>query len=229
MSLPNVGSPFTESDAEFWSRQLQEHAKFLFLLTENNDLARQAKSLDITFEDTRKAMEGKSPQEQLGMLAFPVLKLRQLKVEILNRQLAGEWIGWALPGFVEHLLQELDYFWAKSTGANISGAEELSLWSKFMADHAAFVARLLDPSEVEKFDQALLAQNYFLDLQCSGCDQTLPTLVQLGKQAGQELDQYFSTLGVGTPQLRSAIHPVLAIHIIREGRRFLATLETLQK
>lgn len=241
--LSTIGNPAAESDAEFWARQMQEHAMFLFLLIENNDLARRAKSIDLTWGNVRPLLSGKTRQEQTRLLAFPMHELRVLLAEIVERQAKGEWLGWAWPRFIDHLLEELDYAWSVVSGRPQNPEEVLCTWLGFMADHASFAAHLLDPSESRKIQQALSAQQVLAQLGCacsrpplpppaapvSGCQAaTLGTLLTLSKKAGADLDNYFANLGVGTPQLKSIIHPVLAIHVVREGRRFLATLDALK-
>lgn len=243
MNPPPLGNPTTESEAEFWTRQLCEHSLFLHLMIEDADLAKRAKALELAFENVRKLLPGKTAPEQANSLTFPVHELRALKTEILDRQLRGEWLGWAWPRFIEHVRAELDYAWSRIVGMPQDPQTELCTWLGFMADHAAFAAQLLDPTEAEKIRQALMIENHLADAGCqcvpepiappdvpvSGCQaSTLATLLTLSKQRGQELDAYFKNLGVGTSKVRSIIHPVLAIHVVREGQRFLGTIERLK-
>jgi len=243
VQTPPLGNPTGESNAVFWARQEQEHCLFMFLMIEDNDLARRAKSHQLTWENVQKVLPGKSPQEQAGLMVHAFKETRALLVEIIDRQAKGEWLGWAWPRFVEHLLAETDYAWRVVSGQTQHPEIELCTWLGFMADHAAFAAQLLDPTEAAKINEALMAQSKLSKLGCacspaalappqapvnSCASSTLATLLTLSKKAGDDLDAYLVNLGVGTPKLRSIIHPVLAIHVVREGRRFLATLERLK-
>ena len=243
IQAPSLGDPTGESNAVFWTAQSRDHAQFLFLMIEDNDLARRAKSLQLTWENVQKVLPGKTPQEQAGLMVYATKETRGLLTEIIDRQAKGEWLGWAWPRFVEHLLAETDYAWRVVSGQLQHPEIELCTWLGFMADHAAFAAQLLDPTEAAKINDALRSQSTLSKLGCACspttlappqapvntcASSTLATLLTLSKKAGDDLDAYLVNLGVGTPKLRSIIHPVLAIHVVREGRRFLSTLERLK-
>lgn len=226
---PPLGDPYTESDADFWNRQFTEHGLFLTLLLEDVTLAQRAKALEIRFRDLQKQMQGKGEHTKLSMMHVPVLELRAFKTSVLERLNRGEWLGWAFPIFVEHIRNELDYFLAKAYSlVPLTPNQEMCAWLRFLAEHAALASHLIDPSEGKKIQEAVTAWTGLVDLHKS-CEEALtPTFLKLSKKAGQELDDYLIGLGIGTTKpTKSIIHPVLAIHVVREGRRFLATLEKL--
>jgi hypothetical protein len=227
--LPPLGNPTQETDVEFWARQLHEHAVFLYLLIENNDLARRAKSIDVEFTNILPKLVGKSVPEQVKLLVLPIRELRVLKTEVLNRLATGEWLGWAWPKFVEHIRAELDYAWARMTTKILDPRDELCRWEWFMSEHATFASKLLDPTEVSKTGQADTLASQFATLGASCASDTMGTLLAMSRERGTELDSYLTTLGAGAPNLRSILHPVLAIHVVREGRRFLVTLDRLKE
>ncbi len=154
---------------------------------------------------------------------------RNFKTEVHSRLVAGEWLGWLWPLFVDHIRREGDYFLGKLQGQLLSDADECATWITFMAEHTAFAAHLLDPSEAVRIQQAI-AMLGTLNQLWKGCSTSLnEQLLSLTTHSGLELDAYLKNLGVGKPGgARSIIHPVLAEHVVREGQRFLATITALQ-
>lgn len=215
-----------ESDFEFWTQQFQTECKLLFNYLEDSDLAKQAKSLMLTFENYRKALKGKPLPEQVGELAFPVLELRKLVSTVLQKQRAGEWVGWVVPSFLEQILTEAEYFWKSLTGVTISLDEHLKYWLGALFYGIDSLTRLLDASEISKLNQLALAQRRIFDLNSSVTNaQKLSSM----KEMTQQLEQVYSQLGVGTSTLRSAIHPALFDLVLREVRKCSATLDRLTK
>src|SRR5262245_35476100 len=88
-------------DVQFWSRQLTEHALFLSLLLQEQPWRRQAEQLYALWLDPRGDVMAKTNE----IIAF--------KEMVLARQRAGEWLGWSLPSFTQHILDEAKYFRAR--------------------------------------------------------------------------------------------------------------------
>lgn len=223
----------TAGEVHFWSRQLSEHALFLSLGLEQRDLRRAAAAARESWETFRRRVFTDGwLVVPLSVVVPEVLRLcaalRALKTEVYDRSTRGEWLGWLFPTFVEHTRRELDLFVEHLNeglaGRPMRAPDELCRWLRFMAEHAAFAAHLLDPTEAVLIRQAVSRMGEFTELHAS-CASTTPQLVELSKRAGRELDLYFTQSGIGTPTVRSVIHPVLAEHVVREGRRFLYTLE----
>lgn len=210
----------------FASQQLSEHALFLGLGLEEPKLKAQAHALHAEWETFRRAM-ATSKAVHAGMTSAELVRLagrlRAFKVHVLGRLNAGEWLGWLFPAFVSHVLRELDYFVAKATGKALPRGKELCAWREFMQEHAAFAAHLLDPREAGLIREARKHMATFAALQ-HGCADATPTILQVSRRAGSELDKYLQSSGIGTPRVKSVIHPVLAAHVVREGQMFLKVL-----
>lgn len=211
-------------DVEFWSRQLSEHALFLHLGLDDKELKRRAMNLHQAWEQFRR---GPRPVQDAIRL---VMELRDLKTEVHARLERGEWLGWLWPLFVDHVRREGDYFLGALQGTRLDPVTECQIWLTFMAEHAAFAAHLLDPSEANRIRQALEAQGQ-LGALFNACGQGVnDQLLSLTQRSGMDLDAYVNALGVGKPGgAKSIIHPVLAEHVVREGRRFLQTMQALQR
>lgn len=214
-------------DIRFWSRQLAEHALFLHLGLEVEPYKSRAGDLYqhwIALLDELRSTE--STEAAKGMLWRPVVDLARFKQAVLDRQRAGEWLGWLFPLFVDHVLRELQYFVARVWGGGLPPTETYCDNVTFMREHAEFAAHLLDPSATELIAPAEGLAEAFASLK-PGCAGLTPGYVTLGRQAGRDLDAYLRTQPVSAASGRSVIHPVLAEHVIREGERFLQTMDEL--
>lgn len=200
----------------FWSRQLSEHALFLHLGLEKKTLKREALLLHNEWELFRAGQ----PSDLLGMCS----DLRAFKTLVLDELQKG-WCGWIYPLFVEHTRRELDMF-VKHIQTNALDEDELQHWLRFMAEHAAFAAHLLDPMEADKIREATEVTGQFCNL-AKACDGMTPTLLDMSKHEGEGLDEWLTQSGLGTPNTRSVVHPALAAHVVREGQRFLQTVDAL--
>ena len=109
----------------------------------------------------------------------------------------------------------------------LRAAEETCFYDRMNADHAAFAAHLLDPSERALVDAATATSRKIgkIELATSACATTvLPSLIALSRDAAHDLDAFVSG---PLPAARSLIHPVLGAHVLREGRRALAVLDRM--
>jgi hypothetical protein len=222
----------------FWDRQLSDHALFMVLGLDPQDLKKTAAELHQKFEDLRAeipsgAVSSDREAELVTKSVDLATSLRGFLTEVYDRQTDGEWLGWLFPTFVDHIRREGDYFVGKvsASGGGLTGlpglADETCAWLRFMAEHAIFASHLLDPSEVTLIAQAQALSEKFQSLQ-EGCRDMTPQLLVLSRRAGTLLDLYFTKTGIGTPQVSSVIHPMLALHVVREGRMFLRTIRELE-
>lgn len=210
-------------DIEFWSRQAAEHGLFMSLGLDDKTLKRRSESLHQSWENFRRG-----PRRVADAVAL-VQAGRELKTEVHTRLTQGEWLGWLWPLFVDHIRREEDYFLGALQGTQLDAKTECQIWLTWMAEHAAFAAHLLDPSEAELIRQAIQMQGTLGEL-FRGCQSTMgEQLLSLTQRSGMDLDAYFNALGVGKPGgAKSIIHPGIAEHVVREGRRFLQTMQMLQ-
>lgn len=219
----------------FWSRQLSEHALFLQLGLNPPDLQDQAAGLHSDWEGFRTQIPADpSPTDVTNAMDKAkqmAATLRAFTTKVYDLQISGTWEGWLFPSFVLHTRNELDYFVAALSGQTknlaVRMSNELCTWLKFMAEHAAFAAHLLDPRERILIKQALALEEHLEDLE-NGCKAMAQGFLALSQNAGVLLDKYFTTSGIGLPGVQSVIHPALALHVVREGRMFLRTLQELQ-
>ena len=211
-------------DVEFWSRQASEHALFMQLGLDDKVLKRRSERLHTSWEHFRRG-----PRRVPDAVAL-VLAGRELKMEVHARLSQGEWLGWLWPLFIDHVRREEDYFLGALQGTRLDPKTECQIWLTFMAEHAAFAAHLLDPSEADRIRQALEMQGTLGEL-FRGCQSTMgEQLLSLTQRSGMDLDAYLNALGVGKPGgAKSIIHPVLAEHVVREGRRFLQTMQMIRQ
>ena len=217
-------------DIHFWSRQLSEHALFFNLGLEVEPYKSQAAALHRDWETARGrlAQIATAPNIEAAkaIVAAPTKNLAEFKEAVLAEQGAGKWVGWLFPLFVSHTLRELIYFVARVWHGGLPPEHTYCENIRFMQEHAEFAAHLLDPSAKDLIAAAESAAKSFADLR-SGCSALTLDYINLGRKAGQGLDQYLKTQPVSAKSGRSVIHPVLADHVIREGERFLATMDEL--
>lgn len=217
-------------DIIFWSRQLSEHALFLAIGLESTLYRGRAIALHEAWEEARGDMNALSAQGALtldkakSIVWRPTKNLADLKSEVLKAQEGGTWVGWLFPLFIEHTLRELSYFVERVWGHGLSPEQTYCQNVNFMQEHAEFAAHLLDPKAVALISQADSLSKEFSALR-EGCFSLTPTLIELGRRAGDKLDAYFKTQPISAKN--SVIHPVLAEHVIREGQRFLETMNAL--
>ncbi len=117
-----IGDPENESDLVFGARQAHDTCSLLYNMIEDSDLAKRARSLELTWDET--------PPE-VPRLVVPVFETRKLLSEIITRQDKGEWLGWAWPRLTQHLRGELDCFWGRATGRE----PDAQLQLQFLAYH----------------------------------------------------------------------------------------------
>lgn len=216
------------NDIHFWSRQLSEHALFLNLGLEVEPFKSRAKELHESWEHARKQLESATSLEAAKQIVFaPTKNLGEFKAEVLARQRAGEWLGWLFPLFVDHTLRELMYFVARVWDGGLPREVTFCQNITFMREHAEFAAHLLDPTATALIRHAEGLGTEFAACK-GGCHALTPALIDLGRKAGEHLDTYFRTQPVSAESGKSVIHPVLAEHVVREGQRFLSTMNELE-
>jgi len=217
-AVGQVGSPSQEPDLAFWARQLSEHCLFFSLGFEDVPFRTQAAALHKAWEQAR-------PSITLPVALRLAAETRAYKTSALAA-LQERWLGWIFPTFVDHTRRELDLFVAHATGQVVSPTEDATSWLRFMAEHAAFAAHLMDPVEGQTIREALAFVGHFSQLQQACSKGVTDTLLAMSQNAGQGLDAFVAG---PVSKARSVIHPVLAVHVLREGRRFLYTVDRLRR
>lgn len=189
-----------QDDIAFWSNQMQEHCLFLNLMLEESTLKQDAlelRSLWYNSNDTMASLDS----------------LIQFKEMILNRLQNGEWLGWALPSFVSHILREALYFRDRLTvGTSVQG--DFNAFTTFVMEHAQVGPKLVDPV-ASRFDApAAQAANSLLQLQ-KACRSLNDGCLQEANQIISSVNDWVQSV----PPNLSIINPILAAHILRENNR----------
>lgn len=214
-------------DIHFWSRQLSEHALFLNLGLEVEPFKSQAAKLHADWHRAIADLKTATTLDQAkAIVNDPTKRLADLKQSVLAEQHAGKWVGWLFPLFVDHTLRELQYFVARVWHDGLPAADTYCANITFMQEHAEFAAHLLDPTATQLIESARSVADEFKTLR-PGCAALTADYINLGRKAGEKLDVYLQTQPVSSQSGNSVIHPVLAAHVIREGQRFLATMDSL--
>ena len=223
--------PDTLTWIKFFSRQLSEHALFMNLGLVDSDLKRRADVLHADWEAFRTSVPDAATSDLVPRAVELAAPLRGFTSEVHDRVIGGEWLGWLVPTLLEHMNRELDYFVATvrapapKTGL-LAASDELCMWLRHNAEEAAFAAHLLDPSETVLIGQAQGFVEKFGDL-LEGCGSMEHGFVGLSAKASHLFDRYLSGSGIGTPKVRSVIHPVLALHVLREVRMSVNVMSEL--
>lgn len=226
-SPPTASTIDFADEINFWSRQLAEHALFLQLGLVDTPLKIRAQELHEQWQQLHNTLSKLPVREAAAEALRLAIELRGLQNHLLERQAKGQWIGWLWPLFIDHTRREGDYFIGRLQHKMLSSENECQTWLTFMAEHAAFTAHLLDPTEGGSIQRATGFITEFERLR-GGCAALNGQLLEFTEKAGVGLDNYLKNLGVGTPQLKSIIHPVLAEHVMREGQRFLQEVRRLK-
>lgn len=208
----------------FWGRQLSDHALFLSLGLVEERLRGVAGQMHRQWEQYRPRWAQVDPATAASEARYMAAELRSFKTEVLDRLNRGEWLGWLYPTFVDHLRRELDMFVGRING-QIAARQELCDYLRFLAEHASFAAHLLDPQERVLIEAATARAGNLTQLHQACAAATTQNLLTLSRQAAADLDEYLVKSGIGTPRVKSVVHPVLAEHVVREGRRAVAVID----
>ncbi len=233
----NLLREVTEMDEiTFWSRQIAEHALFTAKALEAGREELETLGLENLITDgmqfynlwmgifNQRLAGGDIAQDDL---LDSITTFRNYITEV--GQLASQtWVGYNFPDVMTHYLEELDHMERHVLDEDIPDEELVAFWTEIHKDHAALFSRLLDPSEKEAFQQTLLYQQLFEDEMANQpiVEGDLDHFVALSKQI-DDFNDFTATLreqqAIG--QLKSVIHPRLALHIHREGLRSIAELK----
>jgi len=229
--VPAMGSrdPVAHSLAEslFWLDQEFEHAKFFVMHMPSPDLDPQRRMVlqmqDSLGSQLSKVRKSGSTGGNLASFNRPTIELVRrfldLKLQMEKAQKAGRLKSLAWPTFFEHVALEGERF-AKRLEKFSAGKVEyernevVDFWSRIMADHADFVAHLLDPEERALVQKAMQTAGAWREMKGGSkekVDDSLDSLIAFKKTA---------QAGVEAGQIKSIIHPLLADHVLREGLKF---------
>lgn len=240
---------------QFWLRIMKEHSLFMklgFACTDTELICRAEEFYNI-FEDLEKRScnikREKEFAEFVTKVMVAVKNIFAFKRHVLHLIIECRIGGYNYPLLIDHISREAMYFWKilqKIQDGNLeypvdSIVSDNVFWLRHMADHARFIAGLLDPSErgfVEKAN-AFAAQFEQLQLQARDLDSMLwhfhpiEDLVRFEKDvtnATIELRDFKEAARdlISACKLLSLIPPLLADHVLREAEYFLEVLQVIQ-
>jgi hypothetical protein len=229
--VPAMGStdPVAHSLAEslFWLDQEFEHTKFFIMHMPSPDLdpqRAQVMQFQNDFSVRLNAVRGGGlDRSNLASFNRPTIELVRrfldVKRKMEKEQEAGRLKSLAWPTFFEHVALEGERFanrLEKFSGGKVEldRSEVVNIWTRIMADHADFIAHLLDPEEkalVQKAMQTAGTWRASKGASPDKVDDTLDSFITFKKTA---------QAGVEAGQIKSIIHPLLADHVLREALKF---------
>lgn len=191
-----------QDDVEFWHRQMMEHALFLSLLFTDAGLKAQATQLHQLWQQTPPTATA---------VERPLNELIAYKEMALGRLRRGEWLGWCLPSFIEHVLYEARYFRSRLTPAGTTVTEDVKTWTTVVLGHTVVGPKLVDPTPYAESATPVAIAITELQQRC-GVDHSC--LYELDRQF-----QASSTWVRGLPSGTHVVPPSLRDHILRENGR----------
>lgn len=227
-------------DLYFWSQQLSEHALFLSLGLVKGDYGKRARQFHEGWEVFRARQLHAVPriEELPGLVVQFKLEARHFadfQHEVHAELVAGKWLGWLYPGYIDHITRELDYAVAalERQIANVSrgtraAREELCVWIPFLKEHAATISHLLDPKELPLYKDLDTFREKFSTLEGKCHTDEIASLLGMSRELGAMFDRFMLTSGIGTASVKSVVHPLLMEHVHREHERFLETIRDVE-
>ena len=231
--VPAAGStdPVAHSIAEslFWLDQEAEHAKFFIMHMPSPELdAERAQAQQFQTDFTNQLEKVRSASlDRSNLMTFNqstselVKRFLDVKRKMEEAQKSGQLKSLAYPTFFEHTALEGERF-AKRLDSFSRGKVELdrsevvNFWTRIMADHADFVAHLLDPEERLLVEKAMKTSKAWREVKGAGgstgkVKNSLDEFIAFKKTAQQ---------GIEAGKIKSIIHPLLADHVLREALKF---------
>lgn len=241
---------------QFWLRIMKEHSLFMKLgfACSDTDLIRQADQFYNEFAAFEKQSNSFHCDEEFNAFVERIMPAVQsifaFKRHVLQLIVHCEIGGYNYPLLIDHISREAMYF-CKLLGKMRDGdmkypvdsiVSDNVFWLRHMADHARFIAGLLDPSERDFVEKAndFAVQFERLQLQARDLDSMLWHSCPDGDLARFEKDVTQATTQIrdfkkaardliASCKVVSLIPPLLADHVLREAEYFLQVLAVIQE
>lgn len=240
---------------KFWLRIMKEHSLFMKLgfACTDTELIHQAEEFYNVFEDLEQRAHKVQCEESFMALVESIIvavkNIFSFKRHVLHLLIQCKIGGYNYPLLIDHISREAMYF-LKLLNKIHEGdmkcpvdsiVSDNVFWLRHMADHARFIAGLLDPSERGFVDKANEFATQFeqLQLQARDLDSMLWHF-----QPNNDLVRFEKDVTHATTTLRdfkeaarnlisackvvSLIPPLLADHVLREAEYFLQVLEEIK-
>jgi hypothetical protein len=223
------------ADNLFWTDILTEHALFFTLLMPGDDLAQprqQAQDFQRRFASQfARIQQGGMDSGNYVSLNRSTIELARPFIDFKHRmreqQVAGRLNSLVWPLFFEHTAREAERFVSRLEKFSRGQTEEdrtevIDFWALIMAEHADFIAHLLDPEERQLVQQAFDSSRKFRDLRRQPA-------TPAARQAAEEIINFKTAAekGIQTGQIKSIINPALADHVRREAVKFADELQRI--
>jgi hypothetical protein len=246
-------------EIQFWSRIMKEHSLFLRLgfRCEDTQLINEANTFFRVFEGIEQRSHAFAPNIDTHTIQRFNDEVHTAVSHIwaFKRKVLGLIVTCQLPGannfplLVDHISREANYFRNRLEELNDGRLEPVQdaiidenvFFLRIMADHAKFIAHLLDPSERKLVQQATEFGHDFDQLLYQARDldsmrpqsQTTPLLSQFldqNKVSVKSLRDFKKTASelIDACRVKSIIHPLLADHVFREAERFLEIIDRFE-
>jgi hypothetical protein len=165
--------------------------------------------------------------------------LADFKEKLLNYVLSCKLFTFNYPLLIEHILREARFFMqmldALNERRNIMSSQDLiyqeEFWNRQMAEHAKFIAGLLDPTEETLINTARMFGQEFDKLTAEAKQATIQSY-DIGTVTADSIDamkrlktfKAAGTEGLVDCKIKSIIVPLLADHVLREANHYLCVL-----
>ncbi len=227
--------------ARFTAEIMAEHALFFALLIPK-EIEKNAHSEALLFykefahlyNDLNKLRPGQD-EDKIKQLVKKLLQdmehFIEYKKQMGKKQETGELRSFVWPLFFDHTRHEAERHHARIKALDEGKIdyeynEVVKFWTKIMAEHADFVAHLLDPQERQLFNQALKTGRQFYQLygaspqklETEGILEAAKNILEFKTEAARK---------VAAAQIKSIIDPRLADHVRREALKFINEYEHL--
>ena len=166
--------------------------------------------------------------------------LAEFKFRLLSNVRSCKMFTFNYPLLIEHILREARFFMNMLAllvnGDSIMKPEDVInqevFWNRIMAEHAKFIAGLLDPSEEALIDTARMFGESFDKLTAEATQATKNTM-EIAKVTDDSLAKTrqirdfksAGTSGILECKIQSIIIPLLGDHVLREANHYLYVLE----
>ena len=244
------------SRVQFWLRIMKEHSLFMKLgfACSDVELIRQSEQFYTEFENLEKQSQCVNSDESFMAFVEKVMvavkNVFAFKRHVLHLLVHCKIGGFNYPLLIDHISREAMYF-CKLLGKIKAGdmkypvdsiVSDNVFWLRHMADHARFIAGLLDPSERDFVIKANDFAVHFerLELQARDLDSMLWHFGPTNDLVRFETDVTKATIQIrdfkkaarnliSSCKIISLIPPLLADHVLREAEYFLQVLEVIQE
>lgn len=234
----------------FWLQILGDHSRFILSALSPKETAsiHKANEFIILFDNLLEQCRKPLSMEEITKLNYEAynaaMRIREFKLSLLARQIAGK-IDVALPPtFFNHMLNELDDY-IFILNCLIKGKMSLEkdlhlhlLWLSDGAGHGSSIASRLDDTEKELIKKSKVYEKIFTNLylkaiEFNGYTRTglceFPALRKLNEDADEKMTcfkEYLKELekGVMEKKILSSLSPLVPDHMFREECYYLTKL-----